>query len=590
MGSRAGRLGVAIVAGCVLFGAVAASAQAAFLYVTGGPNKIGSFSIDSSGGLTSLGPATTGSTPRNVAITPDAKHVYTIAIGSDTVLGYDISPSGSLSPVSGMPVIGFPIGDNANDPTSIAISPNGAFLYTSYSGVAGRAIAIWAIAANGSLSAVGTPLPVTNINGMAIDPSGTHLYATTDTGVQAFTIAGNGTLSALGALVPVGFSRAIAIRPDGSVAYVGHASNVQALAIAADGTLTAGATTATDANPFGVVVTPTNKFLYTANFTAVHGTVNSFSIDAGGALTPVSGQPFSSVSDFSYAADAAPNGFLYVSNDVGGGGVQGTVSVFAIGADGALTGPGTPVPATVDGPEFESVVVTPNQGPVAALTSTPAAAGQPSTLDASASADPDGNGIVGYAWDFGDGQTATTTTATTTHVYGAAGTYNASATVIDGQLCSTALIFTGQTADCNGSSAAKATAGVVVPQGGGGAGPGLKLLGSKTEKLDAAVEIQVKCNEPCVAAGAGKLVVVTRTTRAGKRELARRKFNLRPASINLNGKKKGTISLKVPRKARRAGLKALKHGGRVTARTTVTATNAAGGATTAKRAVRLVRP
>ena len=51
-------------------------------------------------------------------------------------------------------------------------------------------------------------------------------------------------------------------------------------------------------------------------------------------------------------------------------------------------------------------------------------------FDASESRDSDGT-IVEYAWDFGDGGTATGTEATTSHVYAAAGSYDAVLTVTD---------------------------------------------------------------------------------------------------------------------------------------------------------------
>ncbi len=193
---------------------------------------------------------------------------------------------------------------------------------------------------------------------------------------------------------------------------------------------------------------------------------------------------------------------------------------------------------------------------------------------------------AGYAWDFGDGQTATTTTATTQHVYAQPGTYTATVTVTDSEGCSTTVIFTGQTADCNGSAAATASTQVVVPSGGGDA-PDVRLSGGKTQKLDGAIEVGARCDDPCTADATGRLIV--RTPSGGRISLAVKKFQLRPASAQLNGKKKKTLALRLPRKARRAGLRALRRGGRVTARITVTATNAGGGSETEKRSVRLVK-
>jgi PKD repeat protein len=52
-------------------------------------------------------------------------------------------------------------------------------------------------------------------------------------------------------------------------------------------------------------------------------------------------------------------------------------------------------------------------------------------FDATASSDSDGDAIVSYRWDFGDGGTQTTSGPITSHMYGVAGTYTATLTVID---------------------------------------------------------------------------------------------------------------------------------------------------------------
>lgn len=102
-----------------------------------------------------------------------------------------------------------------------------------------------------------------------------------------------------------------------------------------------------------------------------------------------------------------------------------------------------------------AVAVMPDQGPIAALTVTPASAGSATSFDASASGDSDGT-VASYSWNFGDGTVATTTTATTSHTYQNAGSYTATVTVTDDAGCSTSRVFTGQTVSCNGSSAAAA--------------------------------------------------------------------------------------------------------------------------------------
>ncbi|HTA06233.1 MAG TPA: PKD domain-containing protein, partial [Solirubrobacteraceae bacterium] len=89
------------------------------------------------------------------------------------------------------------------------------------------------------------------------------------------------------------------------------------------------------------------------------------------------------------------------------------------------------------------------------------APGAPTTLDASASADPRGS-IAAYRWEFGDGTSETSSSPIAGHSYAAPGTYSARLTLSDAEGCSTTFIFTGQTASCNGSARASVVEPVTV--------------------------------------------------------------------------------------------------------------------------------
>ena len=89
--------------------------------------------------------------------------------------------------------------------------------------------------------------------------------------------------------------------------------------------------------------------------------------------------------------------------------------------------PGSPI-SVGGGPS--AIAITPDQAPTAAFSLTAAAADSPSSFDASAASSVLGT-ITGYAWDFGDGQTATTPTPQTTHTYSTAGDYTVRLTVTD---------------------------------------------------------------------------------------------------------------------------------------------------------------
>lgn len=78
----------------------------------------------------------------------------------------------------------------------------------------------------------------------------------------------------------------------------------------------------------------------------------------------------------------------------------------------------------------------PNELPVAVLSASPNTGCAPLSVayDASGSYDPDGNGVVSYAFDFGDGGgTITQSTPTISHTYTSSGTYQTTLVVTDGR-------------------------------------------------------------------------------------------------------------------------------------------------------------
>jgi hypothetical protein len=70
--------------------------------------------------------------------------------------------------------------------------------------------------------------------------------------------------------------------------------------------------------------------------------------------------------------------------------------------------------------------------------------------------------IATYAWSIGDGQGATTPTRAVIHVCAQPGIYTATLTVTDQAGCATAIVYTGQTASCNGSSKAITTQTITI--------------------------------------------------------------------------------------------------------------------------------
>jgi YVTN family beta-propeller protein len=231
------------------------------------------------------------------------------------------------------------------------------------------------------------------------------------------------------------------------------------------------------------------------------------------------------------------------------------------------------VVATVPaGSNHHGIVAAPNQGPSAAFTASAGPPGSATGFDAGASSDSDGT-VAAYTWDFGDGSSETGASPATSHVYAQPGTYTVRLTVTDNEGCSSTRVFTGQTVSCNGGGAATAEQSVTVAD----TDPAdLKLAGKKRQKADAALELKASCDEPCTLSAGGKI-----TVGGGGGKSAVKAFRLGKARASIGAGQRKTLKLKVPKAARGA-----RSG---TARITVTATDAAGNKSRAKRTIKITR-
>jgi YVTN family beta-propeller protein len=242
--------------------------------------------------------------------------------------------------------------------------------------------------------------------------------------------------------IPVGTSPfGIAITPDGSTAYVTN-SGANTATVIDLATNTVRATIPVGTSPFGIAITPDGSTAYVANSGANTVTPIDLATNTPSTAIPVSGPPF--------AVAISPDGTTaYVT-------LQGPDSMTRI--DTATNAIGSPISA---GLLPDGLAIVPNRGPVAAFGAPTVAAGSATRFDAVASRDPDGT-IAHHVWDFGDGTTPSDRGAGPSHAYAHAGTYTATLSVTDDEGCSTAYVFTGQTASCTGTSAARTTRQVTV--------------------------------------------------------------------------------------------------------------------------------
>jgi 6-phosphogluconolactonase (cycloisomerase 2 family) len=380
-----------------------------------------------------------GRLPWSMAVSPNGQFLYAVDAESHTVSPFSIAGDGSLSPIT----CGAECEVKDSTPENVAITPNGQFLYVNER--EDNRIAVFAIAANGSLTKITCTSGCATESapyGMAVSPNGRFLYVAVIQDIAAFEIGSGGALS------PVPCT-----------------------------------TCTTAANPRALAVSPNGRFLYTTNNNFPKSSVPAFEIQSNGVLTPiVSCGSYCSTTDgedpeglvvspsgrFAYASDRDDT-LLFKSYE------HGIMSAFAIGSGGELSELECPEPMCAIGENtgFFGLTITPDQGPTAAFGDTPAPAGSASAFDASpSSASSPETTVTGYDWSFGDGTSTQSAGATPTHVYSAPGTYTVTLTVTDSAGCSTQAVYTGQTASCNGSSAASVSHTLVVPGSGPGSGSG----------------------------------------------------------------------------------------------------------------------
>ena len=154
------------------------------------------FSVNSAGALTGVPGTPFGTAPGSqaVAFSPSGGFLAT-ADGSGFVSVFQVQPDGALIGVPGTP---FATGSSPNpNPASVAFSPSGRLLAAANSSE--NSVTVFAVAADGSLSQVGTFGTTPNPVSVAFNPSG-DLLATADDAdgvVSVFTVGADGTLSAV---------------------------------------------------------------------------------------------------------------------------------------------------------------------------------------------------------------------------------------------------------------------------------------------------------------------------------------------------------------------------------------------------------
>jgi YVTN family beta-propeller protein len=371
--------------------------------------------------------------PVAIAISPDASHAFTANGGAQSVSVIDTAPNSAVA-VSN---------PSLTSPGSIAASPDGSQLYVG--NVGGTSVVVL----NAGTSQVPFP-PVISVGseplGIAFTPDGRFAYVANQASgtVSVINTSSQTVTTTIPAFDLPNAPCALSITPDGAkIVVIGGCGSVSSGGIGIIDTATNTATTiAGDTHPYeaeAMAPDGTKAYVYdrmTGNIQVVDP--RSGTIDGTPLVTGQGGIEGLAVSPDGRSLFATRSGSSSVSR------IDTTTTMNNITPISISGSPTTPW----------ADAITPDQAPHAAFSVTSGAPGAASGFDASATVTSD-EGPTTYAWSFGDGSSATTATPSTTHVYSKPGAFTATLRVTDDQGCSTALVYTGQTASCNGGPSAQ---------------------------------------------------------------------------------------------------------------------------------------
>jgi 6-phosphogluconolactonase len=268
-----------------------------------GEDDISLFDVGSDGGLMEQPPRTplgaTATLPQLLLMDPAGNYLYSMNAGSSNISVFAINATGSANCVSNVPgclteVPNSPFGIGLT-PLNMQLTPAGSFLYVTLASEPDGAIAAFSVNA-GQLSLVSvTSSDGINPYGLAINSSGTYLYAGNNAGISSsiavFAIGASGVLTEV-AQSPVndGYSDpvAMAFDPSGQFLYVADqgSSNIAAFSIASTGLPAAlNPTNATnafgaEANPSFIAFDPAGKYMFLGNQGSSAG-IQAFEISSG---------------------------------------------------------------------------------------------------------------------------------------------------------------------------------------------------------------------------------------------------------------------------------------------------------------------
>jgi YVTN family beta-propeller protein len=500
---KQGTLAVAAISlAVVALAAPVAVAQARYAYVADA--GFGEVSvIDTDTGQVVGEPITTDKGTWSIALTPDGKFAFASNYSSNDVSVIDTE----TNQVVGEPI---EVSKYGSYPNGVAISPDGktAYVATETGLDAGQLVSIDVA----TRQVVGQPVELERrANALAVAPDGMRVYVSSgdEQGRVWLVYPQVDSVASWHIEVPGGRIGEMAITPDGKHLVVTHPESKSVSVIDTGSSQVIGPPIEVGAGARGLAISPDGNLAYAVG---------------GNALSVI---------------DLSANDQVIDEIPVPGGAVEIALSpsgdrAFVTTANNKVVVIDTEERQVIGEPikvgtQAEGIAVVPDQAPIASFSGAPLSQDRSWGFNGAASGDPDGS-IASYDWSFGDGQTMPNGGASATHAYDAPGTYPVSLTLTDNEGCSTALIFTGQTAYCNGKPSASQTQTVEVTAPAAARGTAFAARIARVKRGYALLRLRCRGTGRChgtVRLQAGRMLIGTSrfAIPRGKSNLVRVKLN-----------------------------------------------------------------
>jgi YVTN family beta-propeller protein len=404
----------AIAAICALFCLATANASAAPLLWASNFGEDTVSSVDSATGREVGSPITVPAEPESIAITPNGRRAVVLGDGEGTVTVIDTA---TRTPMKTF--------DLESSVGTVAISPDGQSAYvTSPSDEEITVMDPETAKLIGSVP-VGSP-----VGSVAFSPDGT--FALVGTGTEDLAVVDTASEEVVGEPIPIGgFVSSIVFAPDGATAYAtsNAIDEIAVIDVALGEVVRSIPMPLGSAGPRSLAMSPDGRDIYVGS--TEPPAIHEIEIAQGRSV----GEPIT--------LPIVPNEIALTPDGANALVAGGEVLRVNLAAERAEP------PFGAAGNDVFGFAIAPDQSPTGAFNAPSATAGTPATFSGAASTDVDGS-VVSWNWAFGDGGTATGVSAV--HAYAAAGTYDATLSVVDDEGCGEKLVFTGRTAYCSGAA------------------------------------------------------------------------------------------------------------------------------------------